>query len=151
MDSFLLFLEQTKEQEENVKKTIAKLPKTHQKLVDGYKFVWQCDNHLKGDKGHVGLLDTAKKTITIAASFRWSQEWVLLHEIAHLVYNILLSEEMRGKWAELMKKVKRPLGEKDDEEVFSHSFSNHFAFNQVDKFDDDRVMDMMKEIIKATS
>jgi hypothetical protein len=146
-----LFLEQTKEQEENIKKTLAKLPKTHQKLMDGFKIVWQCDNVLKGDKGHVGLVDTEKKTITLAAPFRWSSEHVLLHEIAHLIWNILVSKELKAKWAALMKKIKRPLDEKNDEELFCHAFASHFCFNPTEKFSDDRLMNMVQEIIKATS
>ena len=128
------------EEKDNVMKTIAKLPELHRKLLNGYKFKFQSGNTLKGDKESVGMIFQDK--IIVAAPWVYSREFIVLHEIAHLFFEKLMTKELRKKWSELVRKTKN--GQKsdiekkdkstdtlnqDDEEVFAMAYGATYAKN----------------------
>ena len=104
--------------------TVKKLPKRYQKLLAGYKFNFQDGHTLHKDNQHVGVIDEKKKSITIAAPWFHSKEFTLLHEIGHLVWKYLVDKDLRQEWSEIAKDSKI---KENDEELFCHSFANHFC------------------------
>lgn len=102
MTSFRDYLES--EEKDNVRAMIAKLPKRHQKLLKGFKFKYEGGNTLKGDDQHIGVIYQDK--ITVAAPWKYSREFTTLHEIAHLVYEHLMTPALKKEWAGLVKKNK---------------------------------------------
>lgn len=134
IDGFRTFLES--EEEENVKATISKLPKSHQKLLDGYKFKYTPGNTLKGDNDHIGYIHNDK--IVVAAPWNYSREMVTLHEIAHLVYEKLMNKKLKKEWSELVAKTNKQQKtdqhprnraglKQDDEEIFAMAYAATYA------------------------
>jgi len=113
--------------ENDIKETLAKLPKKYQKLVHGYKFKFQPGNTLKGDKNHIGITDEDKKTITIAAPWNYGREFTFLHELGHRVW-ATLSNEQKEKWITIVKKTKMKKDDRQNpEELYSMAFANQYA------------------------
>jgi hypothetical protein len=133
MNGFKYFFEQTTEQEENIKKTLSKIPKKHSALIKGYKIKWQCDNVLDGDDGHVGVIDPNNKTITIAAPYRFSREHVFLHELAHKIWAHFMTPELVKKWKIVLKNTKNKPNQ-NAEELWCHSYATYYSKNRVEKF-----------------
>lgn len=104
MKTFRDYLHES-EEADNVKAMIRNLPKGHAALLDGYKFKYQGGNTMKGDDGHIGQI--FKDKITVAAPWNYGREFTTLHEIAHLVYEYLMTSELKKKWAELVKTTKQ--------------------------------------------
>jgi len=102
MNGFKIFIET--EEEENVKEIISKLPKSHQKLLNGYKFKFTPGNTLKNDKEHIGYIHNDK--IVVAAPWHYGRGFVCLHEIAHLIFEKLLTPSLKKEWEQLVKKHK---------------------------------------------
>lgn len=101
--NFKLFLET--EEENNVKRLIKSLPKGHQNLLNGYKFVYTPNNTLKGDNQHIGYI--YKNKIVIAAPWNYGRAFTTLHEIAHLVWEYKLDKDLRKEWESLVQKTKQ--------------------------------------------
>lgn len=135
--SFKTFLES--EERNNVLKMLDGIPARHRKLLDGYKFKYTPGNTLKGDNQHIGYIHHDK--IVVAAPWNYSRMFTTLHEVAHLVYEYLMTKELRKEWAALIDKTKeaqiakfdKPEQKKalrqSDEEIFSMAYaacySNH--------------------------
>lgn len=130
MNGFKYFLEQTAEQEENIKKTIAKVPKKHSSLIKGYKFKWQCDNVLNGDDGHVGVIDPNDKTITVCAPWNYGREFTFLHEIAHKVFERFMTKELLDEWKAILKRTKNKMNQ-NAEELWCMNYANYFVKNKI--------------------
>jgi len=128
--SFRLFLESEEDKNlSDLKATLKRLPKQDAALVKGWKYVFQVGNTMKGDKGHVGLMDPNKKTITLAAPWNYGREFTFLHEVGHLKWETL-SNSIQKKWKETVKKHKDR--QKDtDEELFCMAYANHYCKNRV--------------------
>lgn len=103
MNGFKLFVETQTEEEKNVQALIKKLPKGHQKLLKGYKFKYQGGNTLKGDDGHIGVI--FKDKITVAAPWNYGREFTTLHECAHLIFEKLMTTQLKKSWSSLVKKT----------------------------------------------
>ncbi len=108
--------------EDDISDTLSKLPKSHKKLVDGYKIEFQNGSSLQGDGSHVGYVDDEKKKIVIAAPWNYSRCHTLLHEIAHLIYKEKMTPELRKEWAILVKNTKNKQ-KQDAEELFAHTYA----------------------------
>lgn len=126
MDSidFKLFLEF--EEKENVKKTIKKLPDGHQFLLKGYKINFTPRNTLNGDKDHIGFI--FKNKIEVSAPWRYSREFTTLHEIGHLVYEKLMTKDLKKEWAKVVKKNKKQNQDNDEENfcmAYAATYSKH--------------------------
>lgn len=149
MEGFKYFFEQTAEQEENIKKTLNKLPKKHSGLIKGYKIKWQCDNVLDGDDEHVGIINPNDRTITVAAPYSFGREFTFLHEIGHLVFNKFCSTKWKEKWAKIVKK--NPNRQKqNDEELWCMCYANHFVKHKIVVHTHPAWEAYMKEFCKST-
>jgi hypothetical protein len=135
--NFKQFLES--EEKRNVEKLLSILPAGHRKLLQGYKFRYTPGNTLNGDNQHIGYIH--KDKIVVAAPWNYSRSFTTLHEIAHLVWEYLMSAKLRKEWSELVartkkeqmskfdKKAQKEALKQNDEEVFCMSYaatySNH--------------------------
>lgn len=119
MTNFKQFLLES-EEEQNVKETIAKLPVGHQKLLKGFKFTFEAGNTLKGDNDHVGYVH--KNKIVIAAPWKYSRCHTFLHEVAHLVYEKLMTPALKKEWETLVKGTEKKQ-DQNAEELFCHSYA----------------------------
>ena len=130
MDEFKLFLET--EEEKDVKSLISKLPKGHQKLLHGFKFTFTPGNTLKNDKEHIGYIH--KDKVVVAAPFHYSRSMVVAHEIAHLVWEHLMTGSLKKEWEKLTKgsmdkhkksqpKHNRSALEQNPEEIFAMTYA----------------------------
>ena len=128
---FKTFLEQDESYAADAQKTIRKLPKSHQKLVKGYKFKFQPSNTLKGDGDHVGYIDEEKKEIVVAAPWNYGREYTFLHEVAHLVWKYVVNKKLRHEWGEVVKKTKEPRQHQGEEELFCMAYANFYAKNKI--------------------
>lgn len=129
MNEFKLFLES--EEEKDVNSLLAKLPKKHQKLMDGFKFTFTPGNTLKGDKEHIGYIH--KNKVVVAAPFHYSRSMVAAHEIAHQVFEKLMTPSLKKAWSSLLKKTmpeqikaqpkqNQSALKQDDEEIFCMAY-----------------------------
>lgn len=141
--NFKYFLENQKNNED-VSDTIKKLPKSHQKLVKGYKFVFEPNNTLKNDKKHIGYIDEEEKTIKIASPWNYGREYTLLHEIAHIIWKYILDNENKKEWKKLCKDKKHL--EENYEEIFCMIYAQLYAENKIKKFDHQKLLDFVKSI-----
>lgn len=135
--NFRQFLES--EEKRNVEKLLSTLPSGHKKLLQGYKFRYTPGNTLNGDNQHIGYIH--KDKIVVAAPWNYSRSFTTLHEIAHLVWEYLMSPKLRKEWSALVDKTKKEQMSKfdkkaqkealkqNDEEIFCMSYaatySNH--------------------------
>jgi hypothetical protein len=139
---FLLETEET----DNVKSMIRRLPKKHSKLLDGYRFKYQPGNTLKGDKENIGQIDQDK--ITVAAPWNYGREFTTLHEIAHLVWEYLMTPQLKKKWEKILKKTQKEQiqsvkqrGQSAEalkqcpEEIFCMAYANCYVGTPVVKYD----------------
>lgn len=133
-----LNLSEGESSDEDVEKTLGKLPSKHASLIKGYKIVFQPTNALKGDDKHIGLIDEKNKTITIAAPWNYGREYTLLHEVGHAVWKFLLDDEKKKEWTKILKK-ERESGKKhlnqNDEEIFCMTYAQYYAKNKLKKYD----------------
>ena len=126
---FKEFFTEATEYEKDVKATLKKLPKSHQALVAGYKFKFQPGNALRGDSGHVGILNPKNKTLTIAAPWNYPREFTFLHEIAHQLWELLNSDKQK-EWKAIVKRTKEKQ-KQSAEELFCMAYANTYANNQI--------------------
>lgn len=147
MKGFKKFINEATEEEKDVEATLKKVPKSHRELIKNYKFIWQGGNTLKGDDGHVGKIDPLKKSVTVAAPWRYPRENVLLHELAHKVWEVFITPELRKEWAKVVKKNKNRDKTENDEENFCHAYATYFAKNQVVKHYCEEWLEFINKII----
>lgn len=151
MLEFKQFLfEQTKEQEDNIKETLRKLPKAYQKLIGHFKIKWGCDNVLNGDDGHIGIINPKNNTITIAAPWNYGREFTFLHEIGHKIWEAFMTKEFLAEWEKVLKMNKNRM-KQNAEELWCMNFANHFAKNKVVVHSHPAWENYMKKFVKATS
>jgi hypothetical protein len=142
---FKTFLES--EEKKNVEAMIAKLPKGHQKLLNGYKIKYTPGNVLNGDDGHIGYIH--KDKIVVAAPWNYGREFTTLHEIGHLVYEYLCDKKWRDEWKKTVKK--NPKRQKqNDEELFSMAYACYFAKHKIKVHDHPAWHDYMEKFCQAT-
>lgn len=153
MEGFKLFLES--EESKNVKALIAKLPKSHQKLLNGFKIRFTSGNTLPGDDGHVGYIH--KDKIVVAAPFLYSRSHVLLHEISHLFWEKGMSKEQKGEWEKLFKKYKKSHQktlpeeaqsalDQNAEEIFCMVYANYYSKHQNTTYNHPKWMEFIKNL-----
>lgn len=138
MMGFKTFLES--EEEDNVKQTISKLPKAHQKLLHGFKVRFTPSNTLKDDNQSVGYIHQNK--IVVAAPWAMSRSFVFLHEVSHLIWEKLISPKLKKEWSDLLKstkaeqikKLSKESGEalnQNDEEILCMVYANYYTKHKV--------------------
>jgi hypothetical protein len=107
------------------------VPKSHKALLAGYKITFEPDHTLDGNNKHVGEIDEEKKTIRIAAPMNYGRSHAILHELAHLVWERFVGNELRAEWDKILKNTKNKQKENDDEELFAMAYSTHYAVNKI--------------------
>lgn len=146
---FRQYLREATEQEKDVRKTLGRIPKAHAALLKGYRFEFQPSNCLKGDDGHIGLIDEKNKKITIAAPWNYGREYTLLHEVGHAVWKYVVDEKGKEEWKKLLGPVrrrnKRDL-DQGDEEIFCMTYAQAYAKNKMEKYDHDELVRFVKEL-----
>ena len=142
---FKVFFEQ--EDSNNISKTISKLPKSHQELLNGFKIKYTPDNTLDHDNKHVGIIQN--KNITVSAPWNYGREWVTLHEIGHRVWEEKMTKELRKEWSLIAKKIKQSNKNKslqqNDEELFCFAYAAAYAKHPVVTFYHKTWVDFIKE------
>lgn len=121
------------DEESDVEKTLSKLPKAHRELVKGFKITFEPGNTLKGDKGHVGVIQTdPKPEIRVASPWNYGREFTFLHEVGHLVYEkYVRGTPLEKQWAAICKRTKNKKPGEPPEENFCHAYGNEYGKNQV--------------------
>jgi hypothetical protein len=145
MQGFKKFITEATEEEKNIRDTLKLLPKSHKKLVDGYKFRWQNGNTLKGDDGHIGIINPKTKTVTIASPWNYGRQFTFLHELAHKVWEFMLDDEARKAWAKIVKNTKNKL-KQNAEELFCMAYANFYAKNKIVVHNHPEWMEFIKNV-----
>jgi len=125
---FKKFLNDSASQE--AKKTINILPSKYKNLLKDYIFKFDLGTTLKGDKENVGVVQKIKdkKEIRVASSWSFSREFILLHEIGHVIYaNFVAGKPIAKIWAKLSKKYKQKNEKGNEEETFCHRFAANYS------------------------
>jgi len=129
MLNFYLLLEKIQsEEQKNINATLKKIPKKHRKLLNGFKIHFSGHNTLEGDKNHIGSIYMDK--IKIAAPWNYGREFTLLHEIAHLLWEKIITDEQKKEWSKVVKKNKHRL-KQNDEELFCMAYANTYARHKI--------------------
>ena len=133
---------------EDVKKTLGKIPKVHRETIKDYEIVFQGSNGLKGDSKHIGFIDEKNKKIAIAAPWNHSREYTLLHEVGHAVWKYLVSDENKKEWKRLVSKNKRKDKHlnQNAEETFCMIYAQYYAKNKLKKYDHDDLLNFVSKI-----
>ena len=120
--------------DQDLKKTLAKIPQQHRDLLRGYHFKFRANGTLKSDKNSVGLIDKNNKTITICAGWNYGMEYIVLHEVGHLIWETL-NDQKKEQWKAIVAKTKMKDSDRQGcEEMFSMAYSDHYAKNKIVKF-----------------
>lgn len=129
MLNFYLLLEKIKtEEQKNLDATLQKIPKKHAKLLDGFKVDFTPNNTVKGDNDHIAWI--YKDRISVAAPWNYGREFTFLHEIAHLIWEKLITENQKKEWSKIVKKNKHRL-KQNDEELFCMAYANTYAKHKI--------------------
>jgi hypothetical protein len=138
--NFKRFIE-SKEQNQ-VEKTLDKLPKVHRELVKNYKIKFTPKITLKNDPKHIGSIDD--KEIIIAAPWNYGREFTTLHEIGHLIWGELLDKDIKTKWKKIVKKTKNKQNQ-NSEELFCMAYANYYSKNKITIHDHEEWNKFIKE------
>ena len=150
MEGFRQFYESKVDNE--VEESLKKLPAGHRALIKDYKFKFENGVNLKGYPDSIGVIhlgNTNKKLIKVAAPWRHSREFAMLHEVAHRIYEKIMTKKLRKEWSKLLKTVKLhkdAAKEKNEEELFCHHYSQYYCVNKVIRYDHDKLDDFIKKL-----
>lgn len=129
MASFKEFFQDNADEEKrDVAKLLAKIPKHHAALVNGFHWKFQAGNTLHGDDQHVGYMDPEDKTICVAAPWNYARDFTVLHEIAHRVWEKYMAPypERIQKWQHIVDNTKNRQ-QQSAEELFSMGYAATYA------------------------
>lgn len=121
--SFKVFLKN--DEDNKLKSLIEKIPANHRNLLKNISVEFQNGHTLKGSKKFVGSADDEE--FKIAAPWHYSREFVVLHEIGHLVWENILSEKQKITWKKICEKL--------PEECFCHAYANFYAKHKIKSLD----------------
>lgn len=125
---FKQFIENS--EQNDVKNSIKKLPKSYQKLVNKYEIKFEDGHNVKHDKDSIGFIDEEKKVITIASPWNYGREYTLLHEIGHIIWKYVVDNKRKTEWTTIVKNTKNKQ-KQNDEELFCMAFANYYAHHQI--------------------
>jgi len=143
MRSFIQFVEQKSEEEKNLQKTIAKLPEKYQKLLKNFNIKLTCKNTLNGDKDHIGVIH--KFDIEVAAPWNYGREFTFLHEVAHLIWEKLITEDQKKEWKRLAPLYKNK-PKMNEEELFCMFFASVYANHHVKTYSQPKLTAFIKNL-----
>jgi hypothetical protein len=147
---FKKYLESSeKEEEENLLKTLSKVPSSHKKLLDGYKIKYIDKTTLDGES--VGM--KCGKKISISNSWNYGREFVTLHEIGHMVWEKVLSKKDKIDWKKLISETKEEQKIKtkskslnqSDEEIFCMAYASKYSKHPSVVFHNDRWLNFIEK------
>lgn len=118
--SFKVFLKN--DEDNRLKDLLKKIPSGHRDLLKKVSIEFQNGHTLKGSKKFVGSAEDGK--FKIASPWFYSREFVVLHEIGHLVWENILSNEEKKAWNKICKK--------QSEECFCHAYANFYSKHKID-------------------
>ena len=138
----------------DVEHTLSGVPESHKNLIKGYTYKTEVGNTLKGDDGHVGVIDEKKKKITLAAPWYYSREMVFLHEVAHAIFKYKMTPQLKKEWNDLMKKTINAMKKdnpdtkksliQDNEEIFCMAYAVYYSTHKNKTFYNDEWMNFIK-------
>lgn len=143
MRSFIQFVEQKSEEEKNLQKTIAKLPEKYQKLLKNFNIKLTCKNTLNSDKNHIGVIH--KFDIEVAAPWNYGREFTFLHEVAHLIWEKLITKNQKKEWKKLAKLYKHK-PKMNEEELFCMFFASTYATHQIETYSQPKLVSFIKNL-----
>lgn len=114
------------EEKSDIQKTLGKIPKNHANLVKGFNWKLSAGNTLKGDDQHIGYIDTRTKEIAVAAPWNYGREFTVLHEIAHQVWDNLITNEQKQMWEQIVANTQNKQNQ-SPEELFCQAYAAHYA------------------------
>ena len=121
--SFKAFLKN--DENNKLKALLEKLPVSHRNLLKKINIEFQNGHTIKGSKKFVGSADN--KEFKIAAPWFYAREFVVLHEIGHLVWDKILTDEQKIEWGKICKNK--------SEESFCHAYANFYAKHKIKSLD----------------
>lgn len=127
MKDFKKFIES---EEEDVHKSLAKLPAAYQKLAHGFKVSFEPSHTLKGDDKHIGeiILDKKQKRIRVCSPWNYGRSFAFLHEIGHLVWEkYIKGTDLEKEWISICKNTKDKKKDEPEDENFCHAFANQYV------------------------
>ncbi len=143
MRSFIIFMEQKSEEEKNLQDTIKKLPQKYKDLLKNFNIKLTCKNTLNGDKNHIGYIN--KFDIEVAAPWNYGREFTFLHEVAHLVFEKVITDKQKSEWKKLAKFYKgKP--KMNSEELFCMVFANTYANHHVETYNHPKLVNFIKSL-----
>lgn len=129
--SFRRFVEfEESEEKSDIGRTLSKIPPSHADLVRGFNWKFSAGNTLKGDDQHIGYIDTRSKEIAVAAPWNYGREFTVLHEIAHQVWDNLMTPEQKSMWENIVANTKNKQNQ-SPEELFCMAYANFYAKNKI--------------------
>ena len=144
MRSFIQFVEQKSEEQKNLKATIDKLPKKHRMLLANFKIKLTCKNTLDNDTNHIGNIN--KYDIVVAAPWNYGREFTTLHEIAHLIFEKLVTEKQKQEWNKLCKKFYNKKPKMNCEEVFCMVYASNYSTHHIETYNIPELTDFIKTL-----
>lgn len=126
--NFSQFLTEAEEEDKNVQAMLKKLPKKHAALMKGFKFKYVPGNTLPGDDEHIGLIKGTK--VTVAGPWNYGREFTTLHEIAHMVWEKLMTSKLKKEWEVIAEKNKKSKQD-DAEEDFAMAYANVYSKHKI--------------------
>ena len=132
--SFKVFLKDN--EDKRLKILLDKIPASHKSILKDVSIEFQNSHTLKGSKKYVGMVDD--KEFKIAAPWHYGREFVILHEIAHLVYEYLLTDEEKKKW--------KSISPKDSVESFCHAYANFYSKHKIKSLDKKEHKDFISKL-----
>lgn len=130
----------------DIKQTLDKIPKIHSKLIKDYKINLEDGNTLKKSSEHVGEIDEKNKKITIVGGWHYGKEFIMLHEVAHAVWQYLLTEKQRKEWKETIKKAKFKNPQNNEEELFCMVYGAAYAKHPPKTYHNEILINFIKKL-----
>jgi len=131
MRSFREYMEQLKDSDEqDIAKTLERLPPAHRDLLRNCKLRLQGGNTLSGDQDNIGYWDRKNDRICVAAPWHYGREFTFLHEIGHQVWENL-PQRIQAAW---VKAVRSEDQIRSPEETFCMVYANVYAKHKLQTF-----------------
>jgi len=137
------------EEQQDIARTLSKIPPTHRELVKGYRWKFHAGNTLNGDNQHIGYMDDKNKEIALAGPWNYGREFTILHEIGHRVWEKLIPPEMKNKWTMVVRQTKHKQNQ-EPEELWCMAYANFFAKNKIVIHDHPEWHQFVRSIVNAS-
>jgi hypothetical protein len=96
------------------------------------------------DNNHIGNIN--KYDIVVAAPWNYGREFTTLHEIAHLVFEKLVTEKQKQEWDKLCKKFYNKKPKMNCEEVFCMVYACNYSTHKVETYNVPKLINFVKRV-----